>query len=134
MILADTSLVLPALVSWHERHVDAVRALEETEALAAHVSLETFATLTRLPAPFGVDARVAAQALMDSYGDAIVHPDPELVATLPRRLAAGRISGGATYDAVVAVTAETHRALLRTADRRAERTYRLLGIDYEVIA
>jgi hypothetical protein len=40
------------------------------------------------------------------------------------------ISGGAAYDALVAITAADKGATLRTLDTRAERIYRRLGAGY----
>ncbi len=53
---------------------------------------------------------------------------------LPARLSALAISGGATYDALVAATAEHHSALLVTLDHRAWSTYRRLGVRVELAA
>jgi predicted nucleic acid-binding protein len=39
------------------------------------------------------------------------------------------ISGGAVYDAIVALTAAHHGRTLLSCDRRAARTYDRLGID-----
>jgi predicted nucleic acid-binding protein len=44
------------------------------------------------------------------------------------------ISGGATYDALVALTAAEHELELVTRDRRAEVTYRRLGVRYRLVA
>ena len=52
---------------------------------------------------------------------------------LPARLAAVGVVGGSCYDALVAVTAMGHGLVLHTLDRRAERTYRLLGAPYELL-
>lgn len=44
-----------------------------------------------------------------------------------------RITGGAVYDALVGFTAKLAGARLLSRDRRAERTYRAVGVDYELI-
>ncbi|MEX0427861.1 PIN domain-containing protein [Nocardioides sp. DS6] len=43
------------------------------------------------------------------------------------------VGGGATYDALIAATAQHHEHRLLTADRRARATYDALGVDYEVV-
>jgi toxin FitB len=54
--------------------------------------------------------------------------DPEQ-GTLIERLARLSISGGAVYDAIVAVTADRHKRTLLSCDRRAATTYERLGVD-----
>jgi predicted nucleic acid-binding protein len=44
------------------------------------------------------------------------------------------LAGGALYDAVVAAAARKHKLPLVTCDRRAEATYRVLGVTYELLA
>jgi hypothetical protein len=51
MMVADTSLVVAAFASWHEKHEAARRALDEGLNLIEHCALETFSVLTRLPPP-----------------------------------------------------------------------------------
>lgn len=48
-------------------------------------------------------------------------------------MSASRIGGGAVYDALVAATAKATGAVLLSLDRRAERTYRMIGVDFEMI-
>ena len=50
------------------------------------------------------------------------------------RLSAAVIHGGATYDALIGATAAGEGATLVTADRRALRTYALVGADVELVA
>ena len=104
MTAADTSVLVAAFASWHEHHRVARRALGGVR-LIAHSLLETYSVLTRLPPPHRVQARVAADFLEQ------VTTSPPLVLTatamgaLPRRLAESGITGGATYDALIAATA-----------------------------
>jgi toxin FitB len=53
------------------------------------------------------------------------------LAELLEGLAGRGVSGGATYDALVAATARSVGLLLMTADQRAEETYRRLGVATE---
>jgi toxin FitB len=52
----------------------------------------------------------------------------------PVRLAAAGISGGATYDGLIALTALEHDLELLSRDRRAARTYRALGARFQLVA
>jgi hypothetical protein len=50
------------------------------------------------------------------------------------RLAAAHVSGGATYDGLVALTVLEHDLELLSLDHRAARTYSALGIRFELLA
>lgn len=50
------------------------------------------------------------------------------------RLADGEISGGSVYDALVGATADEHGLVLMSLDRGALDTYRVLGVDVDVLA
>lgn len=55
-------------------------------------------------------------------------------ACAPKRLAVAGVSGGATYDGLIALTAIEHDLELLSRDRRAARTYRALGARFRLIA
>ena len=44
------------------------------------------------------------------------------------------LAGGALYDGLVAAAARKHKLPLITCDRRAEATYRVLGVTYELLS
>lgn len=50
------------------------------------------------------------------------------------RLEALGVHGGATYDGLIAITAAASKATLVTLDLRALETYRLVGVDVELVA
>lgn len=50
------------------------------------------------------------------------------------RLQALGISGGQTYDGLIAITAAANDATLVTLDLRAVPTYQLLGVRVEIVA
>ena len=54
-------------------------------------------------------------------------------ALIPRLVELG-ITGGATYDAVVAATAAAARATLISCDVRAAATYERLSVDFRLVA
>jgi predicted nucleic acid-binding protein len=124
----DTTVVVAAFASWHEDHAIAVRALAEGPDLPAPVALETYAVLTRLPPPHRAEAAIVRDFLARAF------PRPWL--TLPedawRRVIddLGRlgVTGGASYDAVIGLTASHHERELSTLDLRARRTYDLVGV------
>ena len=106
----DSSCMVAAVCSWHERHgaalADIQRRLDRGErlAVAAHALVETYAVLTRLPAPHRL-APADAWTLVETN-----FARPSRVVTLSAaahvrllgRLAAAGTAGGRTYDALIA--------------------------------
>ncbi len=88
--------------------------------------------LTRLPLPLRLSAAQAASVLAQAFPQ-----DCWLEATATRdlreRLADLDIVGGSVYDALVGQAAIAHHRTLLTRDRRAERTYRALDVDYRFV-
>jgi len=123
----DTSVLVPALVSWHESHAAARSALVDVTAVPAHVLLETYSVLTRLPAPQRLSPRIAADAVA-----ALPWPALSLSArnrgALVSELGDHGISGGGVYDALIAATAREHGLTLLSRDRRARRVYEAMGV------
>ncbi len=134
MIAIDTSVAVPALSAGHPDHAAAHAVVAaERPSLPAHAAIETYAVLTRLPAPAGVPAGTAAELVVRNFGGRILHlPEAELCPLLERLAAAG-ISGGATFDALIAATARAADATLVTGDRRAAPTYAKLGVDVRLL-
>jgi predicted nucleic acid-binding protein len=125
----DSSVVIAAFASWNEKHEAAIEALGDVRDLVAHVELEAYSVLTRLPEPLRAESGLVAEYLREDFsGERMVLPERERC-TLVERLAGLSISGGAVYDASVAVTADHHGRSLLSCDRRAARTYEKLGID-----
>lgn len=134
MIAIDTSVAVPALSAGHPDHFTAHRVVAEQEpALPAHAALETYAVLTRLPAPAGVPARVAAELVRRNFAQRLLHLSEEALLTLLDELAHTGVVGGATYDALIGATARTAGATLVTNDRRATSTYAALGVDVQLL-
>jgi predicted nucleic acid-binding protein len=125
----DSSVVIAAFASWNEKHEAAIEALGDVRDLVAHVELEAYSVLTRLPEPLRAEPGLVSEYLCEDFsGQRLVLPEPER-RMLVKRLAGLSISGGAVYDASVAVTADHHGRALLSCDRRAARTYDKLGID-----
>lgn len=105
----DTSCLVAAVCSWHEHHRAAVTEIErrfergDRLAVAAHALVETYAVLTRLPAPHRL-APADAWALVTANFVAqagVVALNGAAHTALLGRLASRGIGGGRTYDALI---------------------------------
>lgn len=124
--------MIAALSAWHEEHEPSAEALRSVTALPAHVVLEAYSVLTRLPAGLAVPATVAADVLGRRFPE-----PPRSLAKRDRQgllptLAAG-VFGGGSYDGVVALEAHAHDHPLLTLDERAQATYRRLGAPFRPV-
>lgn len=129
----DTSVVVPALASWHEHHDLARRSMQGVVALPACVLVETVSVLSRLPHPMRISASMVAQALEQLDLPVLALPATDHLPTL-RLLAASGVTSGALYDGLVAATSTHHGFGLLTLDRRAERVYVVSGTDYTLLS
>lgn len=128
---SDTSVLVPALVSWHPDHHSCREALSDVEAVPTHVLVESYSVLTRLPPPHRIAPADAAAAITACPFAALSLPD-RAFRQLIAHLAAHQVRGGATYDALIAATAAHHKLTLVTRDRRARPTCDALGVAYVV--
>ena len=134
-VTADSSVLIAAFATWHERHAEALDAMERVDTLIGHTLLEVFSVLTHLPPPHRVEGRPVATWLRDGLGEArVVSLPPVEQRKLIATCAARGLLGGAVYDALIATSAAHARARLLTLDARAQRTYGALGVDFEVLA
>jgi len=133
VIAVDTSVVVAAFATWHERHAAARAVLDAGARLVAHCGLETYSVLTRLPPPHRAPANVVAAFLEARFPGAWLVLPAKAQAALVTRLASGGIGGGGAYDALVAATAAHAGATLATCDRRAIRIYEAMGARYRVV-
>jgi len=101
--------------------------------LPAHALLETYSVLTRLPSGLAAAPAVAAAVLRERFPDPPLRLAARDHAKLLDRLASADVYGGASYDALVALEAHAHDRPLLTLDRRAQQTYRRLGVRFEVV-
>jgi predicted nucleic acid-binding protein len=125
----DSSVVIAGFATWHEQHSAALEVLRGVQDLVAHVELETYSVLTRAPEPFQIAAPDMAVYLRRRYPGRRMSLSDADRRGLIEQLAGHSISGGAVYDALVALTADRHGRTLLSCDRRAARTYDRLGID-----
>jgi predicted nucleic acid-binding protein len=132
-LLVDTSVAVALVVADHQHHDTTVRAVGDRRlGLAGHAAFETFSVLTRLPPPARRAPAVVAELLAAAF-PGTRHLSAAAAKRLVAALAADGIAGGSVYDALVAATANEHRMVLATRDRRALDTYRALGVDVEVL-
>ncbi|GAC1408585.1 MAG: type II toxin-antitoxin system VapC family toxin [Mycobacterium sp.] len=129
----DTSFAVAALDPTHKAHPACRRSLVDLRpALAGHAAFETYSVLTRLPLPLRLTAGQAESVL------AVAFPqdcwlDETGTRDLRERLARLGIVGGSVYDALVGQASVTNNRTLLTRDRRAERTYGSLGVEYRFV-
>lgn len=125
--------MVAALSTWHHDHESAAAALEAVQVLPAHVLMETYAVLTRLPSGLAVPPELAAGALSRRFRQPPLRLGKEERREVLALLAAAGVSGGATYDGLVALEARAGSCTLLTLDERAQSTYRRLGVDFRLI-
>lgn len=129
----DTSVAVAALDPSHAAHRPCRRAVvTRRPALAGHATFETYAVLTRLPVPLRLTGPQAEKVLRQAFPEGC-WLDPEAARLLLSRLPDGHIVGGSVYDALVAEAARVDGRILLTRDRRAERTYRAVGVPYDLV-
>lgn len=133
LITADTSVVVPGLGLWHDAHEVCAPALRGIVRLPGHVLFESTAVLTRLPGGRAVPTENVVDVLATEFPGEPLCLSPGEHRDLLVELARGGLKGGAIYDAVVGASARVAGALLRTRDRRARRTYAMLGVDVEMV-
>ena len=133
MITADASVLVPALLANHEHHDACHESAGLVDTAIGHALVETYAVLTRLPQPYTVPPVQASAALRSYSSDVLVLPGDEVADAIDRFVIA-RASGGASYDALIAVTAKHHGATLLTRDERAAEVYERLGTDVRWVA
>jgi predicted nucleic acid-binding protein len=134
VIAVDTSVVVAAFATWHEGHASAAAALARNPRVPAHVLLEAYSVLTRLPPPHRAPAPLVAAFLAERFRGAPLALPPREHLRLVERAAAAGVVGGGIHDALIAAAALHARARLVTRDRRAVATYERLGAEYEILA
>jgi len=109
----DTSVVVAALLSWHEHHAEARKALENAlegtplPVLPAHALVESFAVFTRLPPPHRLRPRDAGEMLVRSFADTVrvAASPPESSWGFIAGLADRGVAGGRAYDELILAAA-----------------------------
>lgn len=128
MIALDSSVVIACFGPWHEGHALARDVLALAPRLPAHAGLEAYSVLTRLPEPFRAEPGLVAEFLRRTFTASRLVLRAVELAGLPGRLAGFGVCGGAVYDALTGLTAQSAGAELVTLDRRALTTYERCGV------
>ena len=114
----DTSCIIAAVCGWHKHHPEAAAEIErrlddkEQLATAAHALAEAYAVLTRMPAPHRLAPADALALLEGNFidGTQVIALDAEGYRALLKRAPGDGVSGGRTYDAIIAECAVRARA------------------------
>ena len=128
MRAADTSLVVAAFASWHERHESARNYLDGGLKLVEHCVLESYSVLTRLPFPHRSPGNLVRDFLAARFPGTHLRLGATDFRKFLLALPGQGVAGGSTYDALVAATAASHDAELVTCDRRAAPVYERYGV------
>lgn len=133
MIALDTSVAVPLLLRTHTAHKSVKRWAKGRElTLCAHSLVETYSVLTRLPGDNRLAGDDAVQVIDDYFPKPLMLPDAVGV-DIHRRLAEAGVTGGATYDGIVALTALENGVPLASRDRRAVNNYLSLGVEVQLV-
>jgi len=132
-VLVDTSVAVALVVADHEHHTSTSAALAGRRlGLAGHAAFETFSVLTRLPPPARRRPDVVAHVIATNF-PASRYLSASEAEDLLLTLVGADVAGGSVYDALVGAAAAEHGLVLATRDRRALDTYRVLGVEVEVL-
>jgi predicted nucleic acid-binding protein len=126
--VADTSTVVAAFASWHALHDAARRELDRGLDLIEHCALETYSVLTRLPPPHRVHAEVVRDFIAARFQRPFLRLAPQAYREFVLDLSNKGVTGGGSYDALVAATAAAVGVELVTCDRRASAVYERYGV------
>jgi predicted nucleic acid-binding protein len=125
---ADTSVLVAAFASWHEKHDAARQAVAGAPRLIDHCALETYSVLTRLPAPHRAPAALVRQFLRERFPRPYLRLSTGAYHSFVLQLPDNNVAGSAAYDALVAATAAHVGADLVSCDRRAALIYERYGV------
>ena len=129
----DTSVVVAALVVGHSHEAVALPVIRGGDVgLPAHVAVEAYSVLTRLPGTAFRPADAMRAVTMTFPEPWLTLNGADLRHTLTV-LADTGLTGGRAYDGLIAMTVKVHGLILVTLDRRAAPTYEALGVPFELL-
>jgi predicted nucleic acid-binding protein len=132
-VLVDTSVAVALMVADHQHHKATSRQLGQRRlGLAGHAAFETYSVMTRLPPPARRTPATVAQMIAVNFPFSR-YLSAGQAAEVITTIADQGIGGGSIYDALIAAVAAEYGIRLATRDRRALDTYRIFGIDLEVL-
>jgi predicted nucleic acid-binding protein len=106
--------MIAAVCAWHEHHAAATAEIEarlsrgERLMIPAHALAETYAVLTRFPAPNRLSTADAWSLIEANFihAEQVTALSGHAYVRLLGRLAANNLGGGRTYDAIIAECSE----------------------------
>ena len=109
----DTSLIVPSLLFWHEKHAAAsaalVELLESDSAVVVplHSLVEAYAVMTRLPPPHRLSAKDALDLLEGSFRNRsiLIGLEGDEGWDLLQDLSQRNLVGGTSYDSLILASA-----------------------------
>lgn len=109
----DSSCMVAAVCGWHEHHAAAASAIErrldggQRLAIPAYTLVETYAVLTRLPAPHRLSPADAWALVKGNFVDhaTVVTLAAGAHVRVLDRLAGNGVGGGRSYDAIIGAAA-----------------------------
>ena len=126
LVAADATVLVAAVVGWHERHRAAAGAIEQaltrkSLVIAAPSLLDAYAILTRLPAQHRLPHAEAFHLLRANFSTArLAGPRTRDAWSVLRRLSVAPIGGSDTYDAQMVEIARDAGAKTLLSFRRAD--------------
>jgi hypothetical protein len=101
--------------------------------MSGHAAVELLSVLTRLAPPHRLSPAAALRLEETNFPESRFLSATDAKGLL-REFAETGLAGGALYDGLVGAAARKHKLPLITCDRRAEPTYRVLGVNYELLS
>ena len=126
LVAADASVLVAAVVAWHERHRPAAAAIEnaltrKTLVLPSTALVDAYAILTRLPAQHRLAHADAFHLLRSSFATArVAGPRTSSAWSMLRRFSVAPTGGSDTYDAQLVEIAKEAGAKTLLTFRRAD--------------
>jgi predicted nucleic acid-binding protein len=126
LVAADATVLVAAVVGWHERHRAAASAIENALARKALIVpsaalVDAYAILTKLPAQHRLPHAEAFHLLRSNFASArLAGPRTRDAWSLLRRLSVAPVGGGDTYDAQLVEVARDAGAKTLLSFRRPE--------------
>lgn len=134
MTVVDTSVVVAAITASDRDVLSRCRtALDASPSPVAHVFIESFSVLTRLPPPWRLSPAAAHAFLSSAFSDPPIALSSRGYSFVIRTMAGDGAAGGKVYDAVVARTAFEAGQVLLTRDVRAAQTYGLMEAEFVLL-
>jgi predicted nucleic acid-binding protein len=121
----DTSVIVAAMLGWHEHHARALRALQQAfdhdrVLVPGPALIEVFSVMTRLPAPHRISPSDARELLEQTFTAVrVVVLTAQELWRLLRAMPEQHVAGGRVYDAhILACARKAEASVLWTFNER----------------